>query len=138
MVWQLADNTTTNSPLAFDQVIVGGNLNFNGGTSLVLSFNDVGSLVNWTDSLWTTDQSWTIYQVSGLTSGLENLSIADYSLLLDAYGNEFGTALAGASFSISQNGQDVTLTYTVPEPSTYVLFGLGALALVIVYRRKRA
>ena len=138
MLWQLADNTTTNSPVAYDQVLVGGNLTFNAGTTLQLAFNDVGSLVNWTDALWTTDQSWTIYQVSGLTSGLENLSLADYTLLLDVYGNEFGTALAGASFSISQNGQDVTLTYTVPEPSTYVLFGLGALALVIAYRRKRA
>ena len=145
MLWQLADNTTTNSPVAYDQVLVGGNLTFNGGTTLQLAFNDVGSLVNWTDSLWTADQSWTIYQVSGLTSGLENLSLADYSLLLDAYGNEFGTALAGASFSITQNGQNVVLNYNadpsteaIPEPSTYALMGLGALALVIAYRRKRA
>jgi len=26
----------------------------------------------------------------------------------------------------------------VPEPSSYVLFGLGALALVIAYRRRKA
>ena len=26
--------------------------------------------------------------------------------------------------------------YSVPEPSTYLLFGLGALAVVIVYRRR--
>jgi autotransporter-associated beta strand protein len=136
MLWQLADNTTSNSPLAYDQVIVGGNLNFNGGTTLVLSFNDVGSLVNWTDSLWTTDQSWTIYQVSGSATGLSNLNIASYSSLLDAYGNEFGTTLAGASFSITQNGNNIVLNYAVPEPSTYALFGLGALALVIAYRRK--
>lgn len=33
----------------------------------------------------------------------------------------------------------LTYTYTaVPEPSNYVLFGLGALALVVAYRRKRA
>ena len=137
MVWQLADNTTSNSPLVYDQVIVGGNLAFNGGTSLVLSFNDVGSVVNWTDSLWASDQSWTIYQVTGLTSGLEHLSLADYTALLDAYGNDFGTTRAGSTFSISQNGQDVTLTYTVPEPSTYALIGLGGLALVVAYRRKR-
>ena len=137
MLWQLADNTTANSPLAYDQVMVGGNLAFNGGTSLVLSFNDVGSVVNWTDSLWASDQSWTIYQVAGLTSGLENLSLADYTALLDAYGNDFGTTRAGSTFSISQNGQDVTLTYTVPEPSTYALIGLGGLALVVAYRRKR-
>jgi hypothetical protein len=32
----------------------------------------------------------------------------------------------------------VTYTYGVPEPSTYALMSLGALALVIAYRRKRA
>ena len=136
MVWQLADNTTSNSPVVYDQVIIGGNLTFNGETTLQLAFNDVGSLVNWTDSLWTTDQSWTIYQVSGSTTGLSNLSIASYSSLLDAYGNEFGTTLAGASFSITQNGNNIVLNYAVPEPSTYALIGLGALALVIAYRRK--
>ena len=136
MVWQLAANTTTNSPLAYDQVMVGGNLAFNGGTSLQLVFNDVGSVVNWTDDLWSSNQSWTIYQVTGLTSGLENLTIASSSLL-DAYGNDFGTTLAGSSFSIGQNGENVTLTYTVPEPSTYLLFGLGGLALVVAYRRRR-
>ena len=137
MVWQLAANTTANSPLAYDQVMVGGNLAFNGGTTLQLVFNDLGSVVNWTDALWSSNQSWTIYQVTGQTSGLENLSLASYSALLDAYGNDFGTTRAGSSFSISQNGQDVTLTYTVPEPSTYALIGLGGLALVVAYRRKR-
>jgi len=117
--------------------MVGGNLAFNGGTTLQLVFNDVGSVVNWTDSLWSSNQSWTIYQVSGLTSGLENLTIATGSLL-DAYGNQLDTIVTGTSFSISQNGQDVTLTYTVPEPSTYTLIGLGGLAMVAAYRRRRA
>jgi hypothetical protein len=136
MVWQLAANTTNNSPLAYDQVMVSGNLAFNGGTTLQLVFNDVGSVVKWADALWSSNQSWTIYQVTGQTSGLENLTIASYSSLLDAYGNDFGTTLAGASFSIGQNGENVTLTYNVPEPSTYLLFGLGGLALVVAYRRK--
>jgi autotransporter-associated beta strand protein len=137
MVWQLIANTTSNSLLVYDQVIVGGNLTFNGATTLQLVFNDIGSLVNWTDSLWSSNQSWTIYQVSGATTGLNNFTIASGSLF-DAYGNDFATTLAGSSFSITQNGQNVTLTYTVPEPSTYALFGLGALALVIAVRRKRA
>ncbi len=136
MVWQLIANTTSNSPVVYDQVIVGGDLTFNGATTLQLVFNDVGSLVNWTDSLWSSNQSWTIYQVSGATTGLNNFTIAS-GALFDAYGNDFATTLAGSSFSITQNGQNVTLTYTVPEPSTYALFGLGALALVIAVRRKR-
>lgn len=136
MVWQLAANTTTNSPLVYDQVIVGGNLAFNGSTTLQLVFNDLGSMVNWTDALWSSNQIWTIYQVSGQTTGLENFTISPGSLF-DAYGNQLDSIVAGASFSISQNGQDVTLTYTVPEPSTYALIGLGALALVVAYRRRR-
>jgi len=142
MVWQLADNTTSNSPVVYDQVIVGGNLTFNGATSLQLVFNDVGSLVNWTDSLWSSNQSWTIFQVSGATTGLNNFTIAS-GTLFDAYGNDFATTLAGSSFSITQSGQNVVLNYNtpapvgVPEPSTYALFGLGALALVIAVRRKR-
>ena len=141
MVWQLAANTTANTMADYDQVLVGGNLNFNGATTLLLSFNDVGSLVNWTDSLWSTDQTWTIYQVSGSTTGLINLSLADYYALLDASGNSFGTALAGASFTIKQSGQDVVLEYnaaSVPEPSTYALLGLGALSLLITIRRRRS
>ena len=41
---------------------------------------------------------------------------------------------SGANTQIS-----VIYTYTaIPEPSTYALMGLGALALVVAYGRKRA
>ena len=43
------------------------------------------------------------------------------------------TDLAGSLASMT-----VTYTYGVPEPSTYILFGLGGLALVVAYRRKRS
>jgi hypothetical protein len=38
----------------------------------------------------------------------------------------------------SMNVQNVTIVDTVPEPSTYALLGLGAIALLFVARRKRA
>jgi hypothetical protein len=44
-----------------------------------------------------------------------------------------------ASFSVVQEGNSLAIEYTpVPEPSTYALFGIGALALIIAYRRKVA
>ena len=36
------------------------------------------------------------------------------------------------------NGATAATVTSVPEPSTYALFGLGALALVVAYRRKVA
>jgi hypothetical protein len=69
------------------------------------------------------------------------------------YGNSnMFTATAGNYYAFTfvsvstANGNDgagnflgnVQFGYSVPEPSTYALFGLGALGLVVVARRKRA
>ncbi len=45
--------------------------------------------------------------------------------------------LANTSGAGALTSMTVTYTYGVPEPSTYALFGLGAVALVIAARRKR-
>ena len=136
---EFADNTTVNSPVAYDQILVGKDLNFSGLTSLNISFGETGSAVNWNNAFWQTSQSWTLYSVSGLTTGFENLTL-NSSNWSDANGLFFSDVLAGRNFSLSlgQNGRDVVLNYAIPEPSTYALMGLGALALVIAYRRKRA
>jgi autotransporter-associated beta strand protein len=138
MNWQLNANTILNSPVVYDQVAVGGNLTFNGATSLNLSFNSAGSLVNWTDSFWSTNHSWTIYQVSGVSSEVSNLSITDYFSLLDGFGNVFGATLSGSAFSLSQSGQNVVVNYTVavPEPSVWSLLTLGLICLAYACRRR--
>jgi hypothetical protein len=53
------------------------------------------------------------------------------------------TATGGGSGAVDNivNSSTLGITYTyttVPEPSTYALFGLGGLALAVVYRRRRA
>jgi hypothetical protein len=51
--------------------------------------------------------------------------------------------VSGGNFSLNSDGMSantvlsLTYAYAVPEPSTYALFGLGAVALVIAARRKR-
>lgn len=49
MLWGLSANTTANSPVASDQVVVGGALSLTGATGPSLSCDAAGSLVDWDD-----------------------------------------------------------------------------------------
>jgi len=135
--WDLGDNTTTNAPnpnANYDQILVGGNLAFTGTTTLNLLFAGVGSTVLWADTLWDTDQSWTLYDVTGTTTNFANFELTTIDWL-DSGSNSFDTSRIGNSFSLSQSGQDVILNYTViPEPSSALLGAIGLLALL---RRRR-
>jgi hypothetical protein len=88
--WGLFGNTSTVSgpsgPTAFDRVLVFGNLAFSSATSLSLGFNGLGSTVDWSDAFWSTNRSWTIWEVTGNTTGFGNLTLgtADW---LDASGD---------------------------------------------------
>ena len=139
--WQLSDNTDTTFS-AFDQIVVGGNLAFNAATSLVLDFSGYGD-VDWADPFWTTDQSWVIYDVTGTTTGWENVTIATANWT-DYNGDSFDTLLSDSSFSLGLQGNDLVLSYTagtsaVPEPSQVaasllLLCGIG----IYLWRKKHA
>jgi hypothetical protein len=80
--------------------------------------SNIFSLNNQTPSTWT----------------LESVSFtATQSLTSLTLGLDYSTAPGSGAIA------DISVTAaTVPEPSTYALFGIGALALVVAYRRKTA
>lgn len=142
MVWELFKNVDIQeSPTAaFDQVLVGGNLNFAGGNGITLDFGTTagGSLVSWSNSFWDSNRSWLLYDVGGNTTGLENVSLLN-SVFNDATGGSLLASRVNASFSMSQTGSDVFLNYNaVPEPSSSMLMMLGVAGLIgiRVIRRK--
>jgi hypothetical protein len=68
----------------------------------------------------------------GLGYWYNGLRYSDNNGFKDLYNID---GLNGITFTPVTDGAD---TAAVPEPSTYALFGLGALALVVAYRRKAA
>ena len=141
MVWELFANTATQaSPAVFDQVLVSGNLTFDGSNGISLNFGTTaaGSTVSWSDSFWSSNRSFLIYDVAGSTTGFSNLS-----LLNTSFNDATGAALAESqgNFTVSQLGSDVFLNYNaIPEPSTGTLlgFGFGGLVLTRLLRRKQS
>ena len=142
--WQLAANITSNSPPAFDQVNVGGDLDFAAPTLLHLVFNGPESQVRWSDGFWSTDEEWTVYQVGGALSGFSNLLISSANWS-DGQGQWFNSLLPGATFSLLQVDNNVLLKYTafviqVPEidaGSFGSALALLAGALGLLERRRR-
>ena len=133
--WELAGNTTINSPLAYDQVNVGGNLNFQAGTSLALAFGSAGSAVDWSNPFWSHWQQWTVYTVSGTTTGVSNL-LLEGSPWADSTGAWLSAVRPGYTFYIAQVGQNVVIEF-VPEPSTYALAVVGLAVAGLRHLKKR-
>jgi len=139
LVWELFGNTSSDTTL-FDRISVGGSLLAGSGASMTLDFGSTlaGSSVDWSNSFWDADQSWTFLMVAGNTNGFSNLSLAN-STFLDAAGNSLATARSGASFVIAQSGNNIMVNYAaVPEPSTGSLLFMGLASWALLRARRSA
>ena len=136
--WELSANTTTNAAnpdAVFDQIEVAGNLTFSGETTVNLLFNTGTSTVDWNDTLWSTSQSWLLYDVTGSITGFDDNLTLNTTDWLDGDDVALSTIRPLGTFSMSQGVGGIYINYTVvPETSTTLLGALGALALL---RRRR-
>jgi autotransporter-associated beta strand protein len=134
--WELFANNALGG--SYDQIAVPtGNMTFSGSTAIAMSFNAAGSAVAWSNSFWNVSRSWLVQDLgSGVINNFGNLSISTQNWL-DSTGAAFNTARPGASFTVTQQGQDVLITY-VPEPSTVVALigGLAGVAGFSIRRRR--
>ena len=136
IVWDLFGNTNAQqTPAVFDQVAVGGDLDFASPTAFILSFDAPGSEVDWADPFWQNNHNWLVYDLAGTTSNFENLALAG-DAWLDAAGAGLNTVHPIASFSLYQGGHNVFLSYAVPEPGTWLML-LAAAACGLLVRRRR-
>jgi autotransporter-associated beta strand protein len=139
LIWELFGNTSSDTT-KFDRISVGGSLLAESGASMTLDFGSTlaGSSVDWSNSFWDADQSWTFLMVAGNTTGFSNLSLAN-STFLDAAGNSLATARSGASFVIAQSGNNIMVNYAaVPEPSTGLLLLMGLAFWALIRARRSA
>jgi autotransporter-associated beta strand protein len=135
--WELNYFTnTTAAGTAFDKILIAGSLNLTNTTSYALNVisltagNVPGNVPNFSEPLSTV--SWTILTAS---NGIAGFDVGSWNINTNGFST--GTAILG-SFALSQSGlNDLVLTYTVPEPSTYALLGISALACGAWFVRSR-
>ncbi len=132
--WELFGNTasTGDRGVGYDGINVNGTLTFTGPATLQLDFAASGSQVNWSQSLWGSDQKWLLYAVSATITG------RNYLTLDSNWKDASGEVINGSSFSLFEDSQGLWLAYShlvIPEPSRAVLLLTGF--LVTLFRRRR-
>ncbi len=140
--WQLHDATAA-AGIGYDQINVTGTLdlttlgaggfNINLWTLSALSPDTNGNALNFDNSQ---NQSWVILTTTG---GISGFNEAKFAVNVGANNGTsgFSNALAGGTFSLSADSNNLILNYAtaIPEPQCALLGGLGTLLLL---RRRRS
>jgi hypothetical protein len=131
------DYLSVTGTLDLTALSAGSKFNINLWSLSAVSPDANGAAINFDNTL--DEQSWDILVAVG---GITGFDAADFNIRVNATNGTggFANALAPAGFfGIEQNGNVLSLTYTVPEPSTYALLALaaGAAGYVRWHNRKK-
>ena len=128
-VWELYANTTSNSPVVYDQVNITGSLTIVDGALFNVVLNDTGSTVSLANAFWQAPQQWQVFSYTGSLTYTDGFTLNTVSAQtpVSSYG----------SFTFTYGpGSTVNLNWTpVPELSNLLVGGLLAVGLL---RRRRA
>jgi hypothetical protein len=152
-----------NDELVFDTVTYPSSVSFSGNnytsgplgnqgiTSVFLASANFGDLVNGSTSfapfIFNLSNGNNQYAAIKLNTGINNSSSFDYGWMsFNVSGAGIADGYTTPTFTLTAYGYDTTgasvtvgqTTAAVPEPSTYALFGIGAIGLLMVLRRKVA
>ena len=132
--WELNNFIGTVAGDDFDKIVIAGALDLSATTANSYGLNilslTAGNVSGVVPNFAEANTTWTILSAGGLTG----FDAAEWTI--NASGFTTGTAYLG-SFSLAQVGNDLQLTYTVPEPSTYALLGVSALTFGAWFIRRR-
>jgi hypothetical protein len=130
--WSIADVTGTPGVM-WDKLSVTGTLTITATqpSPFILAITQASETTGFDNTL---SYSWVIASAT-TTAGYDPLLI---NTLFTIDTSNFYSSLGIGHFFVNQSGNDVLLNFTpVPEPSTYVLMGLGVLLLARTLRRRR-
>ena len=132
-VWELNSFTGTTAGTAFDQITITGGLTLTGGSGAyllditsLLANNTPGNVPNFSE----VNRSWTILTT---TTGISGFNAANWTLGKTAFSS---SPTAAGTWALTQSGNDLVLSYAVPEPATWALLAFS-LTTVMVLRRRR-
>jgi fibronectin-binding autotransporter adhesin len=140
LVWELWSNTEAGRGTNYDGIdVTGGSLAIDQAATLQLDFGTsaLGSTVAWDDAFWASNRQWTVIDVLGGASWNGSL----FGALVvgnDTLGRSLASVRPDASFSVTQSGGDLVLTYAiVPEPAALTLVVGAVASLAVACRRRR-
>lgn len=132
IIWELNSNTLDGRGTNYDGIDVSGNLTFDVGSTIELSFITDFANTDWYNNFWNHDISgtagWKIFDVEGTVTGAENLLIDTSAGWTDSNGVLLGTIRAGAGFSTYLGTDGIYLNYQaapIPETRTAMLLGIS-------------
>ncbi len=134
--FELTANTTAGLGLNYDgvNILPAGSLTLGSGVTSSLVFNSAGSTVNWSNSFWSSNQSWRVVDV--VDNNYANPLFSSLTFTTDSAGQSLASIRSGAAFDYSVTAGDIFLNYSIiPEPSTAAL--LACVGSVALLRRRR-